>query len=662
MSECRRRWGALLLPDRWSWLYVLGTPTSFLLVFATLATMAAKLTVVRGLDGIGFWPARWLAACGVDIAFLFGLAALLALGEHVRRSMLFATLPLALLVTTLAVINACYLTIAGEQLTWPVLMLGLMRFGDVQGIVGGTAFVSPLVAVLVVVLVVTPPAIALYVLRRAGRPLGPAVAGPGRARALGSCALVGLLVVLAVPAPRQFALGRLHANAVLRTYWGMAGGSDHWNGTPGTFDGYQPRDLVDAQAIDTLRAGPRPNVVLVILESTGRNATSLGGPAVPAKTPNLVALAARGLEMTHARTVIPQTTKSVWSMLCGRIPLLESTVFENTGTLDVQCVPSILDAAGWRTGFFQSAIGRFEDRPRLVAHLGFRDFLSAEHMTTEILGYLAAEDGVLVEPLEKWIDQAPDQPFFATLLTAATHHPYDLSPAHATRVDAMGAPSDSERARYDRQIEAADQMLGDVIAALRQRNLLERTVVIVVGDHGEGFGEKGVKQHGSNFFEESLRVPFVITGPGVPARKTAAAATLVDLAPTLLELLGVPLSPVASRATHARSLLHDAPPGRVLPFACFYDNACRGFVRDQTKVVYVPETGQAFSYDLATDPEETAPVPLSDELAARLAEVQEIIDSHRSHGWPRTKSQLDRFPRWTCAPDAVCKARDSMLR
>jgi len=661
MSERRLRWGALM-PDRWSLLHVLATPTSYLLVLATLATMAAKIPVVRGLHGIGFWPARWLGACAKDIAFFLALALLLSLGEHVRRRMLFATLPLALLVTTIAIINACYLVIAGEQLTWPVMMLGLMRFGDVRGIIGATVFLSPLAAIGIVVTATAPPALAIYLLRRAGKPLGLAVDGLGRARVLGLCAAIGLVGVLAVPTPRQFALERLHANAVLRTYWGMTTGSYKWKGSPGTFDGYLPRELVEPSAIAALQAGPRPNVVLIVLESTRRDETTLAGPGAPAKTPNLVALAARGLELTHARSAIPQTTKSVWSMLCGRLPLLESTVFENSGTLGLQCVPSILDAAGWRTGFFQSAIGRFEDRPRLVGALGFREFLSSEHITSQILGYLAAEDGVLVAPFGAWLDQAKGQPFFATLLTAATHHPYDLSEVHAARLKAAGAPHASERERYDRQIEAADRMIGEVVAALDQRGLTEHTIVIVVGDHGEGFGDKGVKQHGSNFFEESLRVPFVIAGPGVPVRKDDAATTLVDLAPTLLELLGTSISAAASRVTHARSVLREAPRDRVLPFACFYDNACRGFVRNDTKVVYVPETGQAFSYDLVADPDEEAPKQLSDELAARLAEVQDTIDAHRTHGWPRTKTPLDRFPKWTCNPDVVCKARDPMLR
>ena len=92
--------------------------------------MAAKLPVVRGLEDIGFWPSRWIAACFVDVAFFAALAALLALAEKVSRKLLFATVPIALMIATVSVINAGYLSISGDQLSWPVLTLGLARFGD----------------------------------------------------------------------------------------------------------------------------------------------------------------------------------------------------------------------------------------------------------------------------------------------------------------------------------------------------------------------------------------------------------------------------------------------------------------------------------------------------------------------------------------------------
>lgn len=660
MSERRvPRWDALV-PDRWSWLYLLATPTSYLLVLATIVTLIAKLPVVRGLHGIGWWPAQWASACAVDVAFFLAIAALLALGEHVSRRLLIATLPLALLVTAVAVINACYLAISGEQLTWPVFMLGLQRFGDVKGIVGATVFVGPLGALVLLVLVLGPPGLVLHVLRRAGRPLGVVANGISRARAAGACAAVAALVVLLAPTPRHYALGRLHVNAVWRTYWGLATGNHRWNGVGGTFAGYRPRELVDAETIAATRTRARPNVVMIVLESTRRDELTLDRPDAPARTPNLVALAARGLDFTQARSVIPQTSKSVWSMLCGRLPILETVVFETSTRIDVQCVPEILDRAGWRTGFFQSAAGWFEDRPRLVAGLGFAEFLSAEHVTTELLGYLGSEEDTLVAPLARWLDAAPGAPFFATVLTSATHHPYDLSPAHVQRLDARGAPHGTDRERYDRQIEAADRLLGDVVTLLAERHQLDHTIIVVAGDHGEGFGDKGVRQHGSNFFEESLRVPLVIAGPGVPARRDAHAATLVDVAPTLLEALGIPVQPAAAAATHARSLLHGAPPDRVLPFACYYDNACRGFVRGRTKVVFIPETGQAFHYDLDADPDEASPRPLSDELAARLAEVQDQIDAHRTPRWKSNRAAMDRFGRWRCPADRPCQPIDRL--
>lgn len=167
---------------------LLSTPTSYLLLLSTLATMIAKAPVIAHLHGIGFWPARWVAACATDIAFFLGLGALLALGQHVRRRMLFATLPIALLATTVAIINGCYLLISGEHLTCPVVMLGLQRFGDVTGIVGATAFIQLGTTLLILFGAIAVPAAALYILSRRQHPFGIAVNGLGRDRALGACA------------------------------------------------------------------------------------------------------------------------------------------------------------------------------------------------------------------------------------------------------------------------------------------------------------------------------------------------------------------------------------------------------------------------------------------------------------------------------------------
>lgn len=657
MSERRLRWGALL-PDRRCWPRLLVAPSSYLLVVSLVATMAAKLQLVHGLEDLDFWFGRWLKACAADIAFFLGIAAVFAIGEHVHRRLAFVTVPLAVLVAAVALLNAAYLAISGEQLSWSVVTLGLERFGDVRSIIGASVPIRPHVVILGLCLIAAPPVAVILVLRRRGEPIDAAATGAQRARAAAICAVLATIVAAIVPTPREYGLSRLHGNAVLRTYWGLVTGEGTWRGERGQFAGYAPRELVEPSAIERLRAGDRPNVLLVILESTQRGATTLGDPAAPARTPELVALAARGLDVTSARTVVPHTTKSVWSMMCGRLPLMQHAVYENSAAIDVQCVAEVLDLAGWRTGFFQSAMGKFEDRPRLVRQLGFREFLAGEHISGKTLGYLASDDGTLVAPLRRWFAQAPDQPFFATVLTSATHHPYVLSDAILAHARAAGLPDQTDRERYDREVEAADRMLGEIVDALRERGILDRTIIMVVGDHGEGFGDKGTRQHGANFFEEGLHVPWVISGPGVPIGRHEPNASLVDLAPTLLDLLGVELAPAVQATTPARSLLRAPARDRVLPFTCFYDHSCRGFVRDHTKVVYVPETTQSFQFDLARDPDEQSPRPLTEELAATLGEVNELIARHRTQTWLQRRELMDRYPRWRCPARTPCSAID----
>lgn len=644
-----RRWDALV-PRRWSWPCLFVSPASYLLVGSLIVTIAAKLPVVRGLEGIGSWPGRWLAACLVDVAFFLGFTAVFSLAERRWPRIQLATVPLALAIAVLAIVNAGYLSISGNQLSWSALDLGLARIGDVQRIVSGTDLIGWRSVALVVVLAAAGPA-SMLVLRRGPPAMERTERARERVRASAGPAVFTGLLALALPMPSDYALARLHGNSVARIAWGVATG-DELGG--GTFTGYSPRELVTPASITALRAGSRPNIVVIVLESVRRDATSLARRDAPAQTPNLVELARRGTDVTAARAVIPHTTKSLWTMFCGRLPLMQNEIFEVGEAMDLECLPRVLTAAGYRTAFFQTAIGNFEERPRLAANLGFGQFVAGDHLTKEVLGYLAADDLLLVDPLERWIDQAPEQPFFATLLTSTTHHPYVLSAEAAAHARANNRPTQTEREMYDRMIEAGDRMIGSAVESLRKRGLLERTIVVVLGDHGEGFGDKGVRQHDINFYDEALRVPFVIAGPGIPQRTIDVAASLIDLAPTLLDVLGIQPSPAAIAATPARSVMR-AERGRVLPFACFFDNTCEGFVLDESKVVSIPGK-RSFAFDLARDPDEHVALPLTAAQTAALAEVRRLIDGHRTDRWIHRRGLLQTFPDWSCPAERPCAA------
>lgn len=649
-------WRAIL-PDRWAWLRLFASPSSYLLLVAAATTAAAKLRVLRDIDGVSGWPLWWAVSVAPDLALCAGLAALFARGERRVAWLLAATVPLSLLVAAIAVVNSAYLGITGEQLTWQTVSLGLDRFGDVSGIVGEEAArlgwrVGAAVGVIVAI-----PVAALWGLRRAGRALHP-VAAPGRAHASLLVAVASLLVALIAPRPGLFAVAELGSSAVLRTYWGWIT-HDPDERAAVWFDGYDPVELVAPDAIDALRAGSAPNVVVVVMESTGRAATSLagaGGAARTARTPNLEALAGRGLEVTGARAVVPHTTKSLFAILCGRLPLMQLALLETSMAIQVQCLPAVLRAAGWRTGFFQSSLGVFEDRPRLVRKLGFAEFAAWEDIGGEPLGYLASDDESLAGALAAWLDRGGGRgPFFATLLTSATHHPYRLSRAAAARAQATGAAIGDPRERHARLIEAEDHLIGRVRDLLRERGLDGNTVVVALGDHGEGFGEKGIRQHDNNFFEEGLHVPWVMAGPGVPHVSVGGEASLVDVTPTILQVLGVPLSPAAARAIPGRGLLRGSPGPRLVVFSCWYDERCRGFVEGGRKVVFVPDANRAFWFDLAADPGERRPRPLTAELAERLLEAHRLVDSHRTPEWPDERAAMTDYPPWDCPAGQTCR-------
>ena len=96
---------------------------------------------------------------------------------------------------------------------------------------------------------------------------------------------------------------------------------------------------------------------------------------------------------------------------------------------------------------------------------------------------------------------------------------------------------------YDGEIRFTDLHLGRLFQRLRDLGLWDRTAVIITGDHGEGFGEHGITEHGFDLYPAQTKVPFIIRVPGLPPRRISRPAGHVDLAPTLLNLARAPQEP-----------------------------------------------------------------------------------------------------------------------
>jgi hypothetical protein len=91
---------------------------------------------------------------------------------------------------------------------------------------------------------------------------------------------------------------------------------------------------------------------------------------------------------------------------------------------------------------------------------------------------------------------------------------------------------------YDGEIRFTDLHLGRLFDELRAKGLYDKTVVVITGDHGEGFGEHGIERHGYHLYAAQTKVPFIVRVPGLPARHTRTPAGHVDILPTLVDLAG----------------------------------------------------------------------------------------------------------------------------
>jgi arylsulfatase A-like enzyme len=141
------------------------------------------------------------------------------------------------------------------------------------------------------------------------------------------------------------------------------------------------------------------------------------------------------------------------------------------------------------------------------------------------------------------LDEDATRPFLAWVHLYEPHAPYD--PPEAMRVrfppTMIGA--------YDAEIATADEQVGRLIDHLAATGRLDRTIVVVLGDHGESLGEHGEEQHGFFVYDATIRIPLVLAGPGIAPRVVGDQVRIVDVMPTVLELVGAPVpAPVQGRS------------------------------------------------------------------------------------------------------------------
>ncbi len=367
------------------------------------------------------------------------------------------------------------------------------------------------------------------------------------------------------------------------------------------------------------------NVVIVVLEGVQYDCTSLAvqqGGVAPQRgsnsvglTPYLASLAAQGVAFTNARSVLTHTTKALFALMTGRFPSASQDTSEAI-PMDqpYASLATILEKGlGFRTAFFQSATGTFESRPGLIHNLGFDKFFSREnlHDPNQFVGYLGADEFAMLDPVREWI-QSEKTPFLAVILCSVTHDPYEVPAWFEGK-----APEPMDR--YMQTIRYTDRFLAALDTQLTDMNLQDDTIFCVVGDHGEAFSEhRSLMGHERIAYDEVLRIAMCLRAPGLvdPGTRITAPVSSVDLAPTILSLLGFDTDPMAFDGFN---VLGPMPADRTVYLAGWMQQGPAGFIQGDRKVVYDPENDRVQVFQLNADPLELNGVELAEPEASRLS-------------------------------------------
>jgi arylsulfatase A-like enzyme len=319
----------------------------------------------------------------------------------------------------------------------------------------------------------------------------------------------------------------------------------------------------------TTSAPERPNVVLIVLDTLRADRTSAYGYARPT-TPNLAALAARGVLFEEAQATASWTWPSTASLLTGLYP--EQHGVEDAASSFLPAALDTLPEALQRVGFTTAA---WSGSPLIVPDKGFDQGFEFFDASRE--GTLRRSDLILPGALE-WLGSLRGTRFFLYLHLMETHAPfvplaegraqfaagvpagYDprkvldynwelqsqgFDEHGARRTDAVVTPDEQRwiSELYDGCVWSADHCLGLLLARLAELGLDDETIVAVTSDHGEELFEHGLVTHGNTLHRELVRVPLVLAGPGLPrGERVAAPLSGVAVGPTLARLAGTTLA------------------------------------------------------------------------------------------------------------------------
>ncbi len=405
---------------------------------------------------------------------------------------------------------------------------------------------------------------------------------------------------------------------------------------PGS-SGFAPVVLAPARSAAAPAARRPPadlNVIFISIDCLRADMPWAGYPRDIA--PRLTELEKRAVSYTHAYSMSSYTSMSLGGLLGGKPPseMIRDGYFFSTYPRTNVMFPELLQAAGIHT-FAAHAHGYFRNA-------GFDQGFDKYELVPNLKWNSTTDENISSPQLEAIAERMLGDPandtgrFFGWFHFLDPHDQYLPHPG-------IGPYGPKARDRYDAEVTFTDQYIGKLLDFVATKPWAARTAIIVTADHGEAFGEHNRFLHGFELWENLVRVPLFFLVPGAPPHHVDEPRSAIDLAPTILDLFGVPgtldggdagfegqslVPELYGLAPEPRDVLVDLPPTS--------DNGRRrALIHGHMKIIGFLDDRYFQAFDLDADPTESTPITKGDafvDIATRYRAREKTLKEVPAYG------------------------------
>jgi arylsulfatase A-like enzyme len=369
------------------------------------------------------------------------------------------------------------------------------------------------------------------------------------------------------------------------------------------------------------------NVLLLIIDTVRAANVSAYGYGRKT-TPAFDTLAAQGTLFKNFWAVAPSTRYSVPALLTGRYPsqvLWDKSIWWPGLRLDNNTIAEEMKAKGFYTGAILN-YRYFHPKRRINQGFDYYDNTNAKlHRGRNPASTKGTSSQEQADATIRFLHNNKDRRFFLWTHFYDPHYEFEKHPGTSEF-------GDDPVALYDHEILFTDEQMGRVIEELKQLGIYEKTVIVIVSDHGEGFGEHGIDFHGYHLYWPQTKVPLLIRIPGIPPQTITMPASHVDLLPTLVNLIGGNPKPDMFGRSLLGEITGQAPPDadRTIFQEVVFEGPTeiRSAVSKKWHLIFnmIPDNTKEL-YDLESDPEEKKDVFGKDGAKKIEQELLAWIDS-----------------------------------